>query len=75
MGFWEYVFGIKPGSKSPVDVKKEVAGVCLGNFVGDAPITGPVLTIIDGIGSGIELSKFVKCRIGQYNNSYCFFLL
>jgi len=33
MGFWEFFFGIKPGSKSPVDVKKEVAGVCLGNSV------------------------------------------
>ena len=51
MGFWEYVFGIKPGSKSPVDVKKEVAGVCLGNFVGDAPITGPneILLVIDSM--------------------------
>ena len=33
MGFWEFFFGIKPGSKCPVDVKKEVAGVCLGNSV------------------------------------------
>ena len=47
MGFWEFCFGIKPGSKSPVNTWKEVPGVCLGNFVGDAPITGPILTIID----------------------------
>ena len=69
MGFWEFFFGIKPGSKSPVNVRKEVIGVCLGNFVGDAPIMGPILTIIDGVGSGIELAKPVKKRIKQWEDA------
>ena len=33
MGFWEFCFGIKPGSKSPVNVRTEVTGVCFGNSV------------------------------------------
>ena len=32
-GFGSSVFGIKPGSKSPVNVRTEVTGVCLGNSV------------------------------------------
>ena len=79
MGFWEFFFGIKPGSKSPVDVKKEVAGVCLGNFVGDiAPNPfGVILTITDAgwySGPPVKDQKGVKKSLGQGSRNEALFI-